>query len=619
MRRRSRASSKLTKARSHKAKTLKAARDSSSLASGQKTGVARLARELKEAREQQVATADVLKVISRSPSDVQPVFDMIAESARRLCDGQFCFVYRFDGQLLHFVAHHSLTPEVLEMNRRAYPAPPSRRSAAARAILERGFVQIPDINADPDYTLGPMALVGDYRSVVAVPILRDGLAIGSIAVARAQAGLLPDPQIELLKTFADQAAIAIENVRLFSAEQQRTRELGESLQQQTAAANVLRIISSSPGELEPVFNAIVEKAVTLCDATLGNLFLYNGEDFVSAAVHAASPTYAAARRPGLAVRHLHPEIPLNRIRRTKELIHIADVRTEQAYIDRDPTFCELVDSAGARTLLDVPMVKEDVLIGALSIYRRQVQPFTDKQIELLRNFAAQAVIAIENARLLNELRESLDRQTATSEVLSVISSSPGDLKPVFDAILENATRICQAGFGLLHLTEGNVYRNAATYNVPPAYAEARQREPLVSMTSNSATGRVAKTKSAVQIADVAIDPAYREDPRREQFVTLTGARTVISVPMLKDDTLIGVITVYRLEVRPFTDKQIELLQNFAAQAVIAIENARLLNELRESLEQQTAIADVLRVISSSPGELQPVFQAMLANAVRICE
>src|SRR6516165_221647 len=229
MRRRSRASSKLTKARSHKAKTLKAARDSSSLASGQETQVARTARELKEAREQQVATADVLKVISRSPSGVQPVFDMIAESARRLCEGQFCFVYRFDGQLLHFVAHHSLTPKVLEMNRRAYPAPPSRKSAAARAILERGFVQVPDINADPDYVLGPMAAVGNYRSVVAVPILRDGLAIGSIAVARAQAGLLPDPQIELLKTFADQAAIAIENARLFN-------EQREALEQQTATS-----------------------------------------------------------------------------------------------------------------------------------------------------------------------------------------------------------------------------------------------------------------------------------------------------------------------------------------------------------------------------------------------
>jgi len=211
---------------------------------GPETEVARLTREFNEAREQQVATADVLKVISRSPTDVQPVFDMIAESARRLCDGQFCFVYRFDGQLLHFVAHHSLTPEVLEMNRRAYPTPPSRRSAAARAILERGFVQVPDINADPDYVLGAMAVVGEYRSVVAVPIIRDDLAIGSIAVARAQAGLLPDPQVELLKTFADQAAIAIENVRLFEAEQQRARELSESLQQQTATAEVLRIISS---------------------------------------------------------------------------------------------------------------------------------------------------------------------------------------------------------------------------------------------------------------------------------------------------------------------------------------------------------------------------------------
>src|SRR5215467_4745074 len=249
-------------AKTQRLKTLKRSTASkasrgNSAAANKKTSSVRLARELKEAREQQVATADVLKVISRSPSDVQPVFDMIAESARRLCEGQFCFVYRFDGQLLHFVAHHSLTPEVLEMNRRAYPAPPSRRSAAARAVLERGFVQIPDTNADPDYVLGPMAVVGNYRSVVAVPIIRDDNAIGSIAVARAQAGLLPDPQVELLKAFADQAAIAIENVRLFEAEQQRTQELSESLEQQTATADVLRIISSSPGELEAVFNSIL--------------------------------------------------------------------------------------------------------------------------------------------------------------------------------------------------------------------------------------------------------------------------------------------------------------------------------------------------------------------------
>src|SRR5262252_4028987 len=241
--------------------------------------VAALTRKMTEAREQltealeyQNATGEVLNVISRSPTDVQRVFDMIAESAVRLCEGQFCAVYRFDGQLLHFVAHHSLTPEMLEMNRRAYPAPPSRRTAAARAILERDFVQIPDIDADPDYVLGAQAMVGHYRSVVGVPILRDGVPIGAIAVARAQAGLLPDRQVELLKTFADQAVIAIENVRLFDEVQAHSRELSESLEQQTATSEVLKVISASPGELVPVFNTILANAIHICEAALGNLF-----------------------------------------------------------------------------------------------------------------------------------------------------------------------------------------------------------------------------------------------------------------------------------------------------------------------------------------------------------
>src|SRR5262245_2421978 len=239
----------------------------------------RLTREHNEALEQQAATSEVLRIISRSPTDVQPVFDMIAESAARLCEAQFCFVYRFDGQLLHFVAHRSLTAEVLEINRRAYPAPPSRRSVAARAILERNVVQIPDVSADPDYALGAMAAVGGYRSAVAVPILRDGLPIGSIAVTRAQAGLLPNRQIELLKTFADQAAIAIENVRLFN-------ETKEALEQQTAASEVLKVISSSPGELEPVFNAMLANATRICDAAFGNLFLREGPNmFRAVATH----------------------------------------------------------------------------------------------------------------------------------------------------------------------------------------------------------------------------------------------------------------------------------------------------------------------------------------------
>ena len=387
---------------------------------GPETAVAQLTRELNEAREQQIATADVLKVISGSPTDVQPVFDMIAESARRLCDGQFCFVYRFDGQLLHFVAHHSLTPEVFEMNRRAWPAPPSRRSAAARAILERGFVQIPDINADPDYVLGAMAEVGKYRSVIAVPIIRDDRAIGSIAVARAQAGLLLEPQVELLKAFADQAAIAIENVRLFEAEQQRTRELSESLEQQTATAEVLKVISRSAFDLQPVFDAMAENAVKLCEAERAFIFRFDGELLRAVATYNVGPEIRefVDRNPITPGRHsISARAALER-----RTVQVADVQAdpEFAYASRD---VELI-----RTILAVPMLKGDDLVGTITIYRLEVKPFTDKQVALVETFAAQAVIAIENTRLLNELRQSLQQQTATADVLKVISRSTFDLR-----------------------------------------------------------------------------------------------------------------------------------------------------------------------------------------------
>src|SRR6516165_4669221 len=413
MSRRSRAGGKPAKSQRHKAMTPRrrsapesvGARGSS--VAGPEAVVARLTRELSEAREQQVATADVLKVISGSPTDVQPVFDMIAESARRLCDGQFCFVYRFDGQLLHFVAHHSLTPEVFEMNRRAWPAPPSRRSAAARAILERGFVQIPDINADPDYVLGAMAEVGKYRSVIAVPIIRSDLAIGSIAVARAQAGVLPDPQVELLKSFADQAAIAIENVRLFEAEQQRARELSESLEQQTATSDVLRVISSSPGELESVFRATLENATRLCEAKFGVMYYYRNGAFHPAAEINVPPAFSEfIRRRGSYLPAAGSTF--EHLIRTKQVIHLTDAAAQGPFFANNSA-----KLGGARSQISVPMLKEDELIGAIAIYRQEVRPFTDKQITLVQNFAAQAVIAIENTRLLNELRQSLEQQTAT--------------------------------------------------------------------------------------------------------------------------------------------------------------------------------------------------------------
>src|SRR5262249_50868124 len=276
--------------------------------------------------------------------------------------------------------------------------------------------------------------------------------------------------------------------------------------------------------------------------------------------------------------------------------------------------------AGARSFVEVPMLKENELIGSIIIYRQEVRPFTDKQIELVKNFAAQAVIAIENTRLLNELRESLQQQTATSEVLRVISSSPGDLKAGSAAMRASATRLCEARYGMLWLSEGDGFRSVAMHDVPPELADERERENVIRPGPEIPLGQLARTKRVVHIADITAEPGYSKGYRPlVALADIGGARTLLLVPMLKEGKLVGAIAIYRQEGRPFSDKQIALVQNFARQAVIAIENTRLLNELRESLQQQTATADVLKIISSSPGDLQPVFQAMLENATRICE
>ncbi len=637
MRRRTRAGGKPIKARRRKAATLKrsnapkvsARRKTSSTNADAK--IALLKRERDEAIEQQTATADVLRVISSSPGDLQPVFTSILDNATRICQANFGTLFLREGEALRVAAHHgSLTKAWDEQWRVGMLLQPDGELQAFQTLSARQPIQVADLSKAPSYLArNPKAVnsveIGGIRTMVTVPMLKDGEAIGVITIFRTEIRELTGKQIALVTNFAAQAVIAIENTRLLNELRQRTADLTESLEQQTATSEVLQVISSSPGELEPLFQAMLENAVRICQAKFGFMLRYDGEAFHTVASLCSVAAYSAEMRRG----PLRPDADsaLGLVARTGQVAQIADTTAHRLYAERNPIFVAAAELGGIRTIVAVPMLKDDQLIGAITIYRQEVRPFTDKQIALVQNFAAQAVIAIENTRLLNELRqrttdltESLEQQTATSQVLSVISSSPGELEPVFQTMLENAVRICEAKFGSLVRFDGENFHFAAEVGTPREYATFQKDRGPLRPRPGTQLERVLRTKQVCHSDDYAAEavPGYA--------ATLGGARSTIYVPMLKDDALIGVINIYRQEVRPFTDKQIELVKNFAAQAVIAIENTRLLNELRqrtddlaESLEQQTATSEVLKVISSSPGDLGPVFDAILENATRICE
>jgi GAF domain-containing protein len=584
---------------------------------------ARLLNELRQSLKQLTATADVLKVMSRSTFDLQPMLDALVETAAKLCAADMASIATRDGEVYRVTANYALNTEWNALVR-TLSFRPGRDTVTGRTLLERQTVQIADITTDPEYALSAAASVGKIRTVIGVPLLREGDPTGVMQLARSRNEPFTERQMELIRTFSDQAAIAIENARLLN-------ELRQSLEQQTATAEVLRVISTSPNELDPIFRTMLTNATRLCEADFGQLLLHQGDgQFLAVAMHNAPPAFAELRKREPMVRFSET---LARAAADKQIqfVHISDCTEDAFYKRGGADFVKFVDLCKVRTLLAVKLQKDDELIGVFGIYRKEVRPFTEKQIALLRGFADQAVIAIENARLLNELRqrttdltertadltEALEQQTATSEVLQVISSSPGDLRPVFATMLEKAVRICDAEFGIMNFPEPSGFRAVAMHNVPEAFAEFARRDPVVHFAPTHPLARAAAAKQVVHIPDLELYAS--EDAVIAKFRELTGARTILHVPMLKGEQFVGLVSIYRQQVRPFTDKQIELVKNFAAQAVIAIENARLLNELRQSLEQQTAAAEVLQVISRSPGDLDPVFKSMLENAIRICE
>ena len=574
--------------------------------------VEELRRELGEARDQQRAATEILSIISRSPTDPQPVFDTIAASATRLCDGLYSVVFRFDGEMITVAADSGVSARASAFIRSAYPAPPGRGTMASRALLERRVIALADAQdsiANPAGAERARAI--GYRAGLSVPMLRDGTAIGAINVVRSEAIPFTDTQIELLKTFADHAVIAIENTRLFQEVKARTQDLQESLEYQTATSEVLGVISRSPTNAQPVFAAIVESAARLCEAVFSVVWLYDGELLHHAAGHNFTPEVFDQ------LRKTYPKPPDRSVAAGRAILdgrisHVPDMLADPAY-DRD-----LALAGNWRAGLSVPMLRNGKAVGAISLGKAEAVPFSQRQIQLLTTFADQAVIAIENTRLFeeletrtHELQQSLEYQTATGEVLSVISRSPSELQPVLDSIAETASHLCQADFAYIYRLEADRYRLAAINSTKADYVRWLTDHPI-SPGRGTLVGRVALEKLTVHIPDNVLDPEYIWSESRERG----GFRTMLGVPLIRDGVVVGVIALVRGIVRPFSEKQIELATTFASQAVIAINNVGLFDEVAARNRDLTALGEVGRAVSSIL-DLKVVLKTIVDRAVEL--
>ena len=563
-----------------------------------------LRRELADAREQQAATAEILKGISSSPTGFQRVFTVVAASAARLCDAYDVVIRQVDGDSLVLVAHHGRIPPTGTL-------PLMRGVLTARAALDRRTIQVADLQAETDEypVVSDVARRVGYRTILAVPLIRAGAAIGVITLRRIEARLFSDKQIALLETFANQAVIAIENTRLFD-------EVRESLQQQTATADVLKVISRSTFDLQPVLEALIKDATKLCAAEQGFIFRLDGELYHLAADYNAPAgfrewTHRRGIRPGEGT-------VVGRVALEDRTIQIPDAQADAAW---RTTNAQAPGTSGVRTLLGVPMRREGVIIGVIAMWRTEIRPFTDKQVALVETFADQAVIAVENTRLLTELRESLQQQTATADVLKVISRSALDVQKVLDALVESAARLCDARDAAIFQVFGDGLHLVAHYGqIPMSAPVGKLTLPLV---RGLVTGRAVIDRQTIQVADMQAEAD--EYPEARRLARQTGFHTALAVPLVHAGEAIGVIFIRRTEVRPFTERQIELVNTFADQAVIAIENTRLFEEVQartrdatEALEYQTATSDVLEAISRSPTDAQPVFETIAQSAARLC-
>ena len=556
----------------------------------------RLFNETKEALDQQRASGEVLAAISSSIADTTPVFERILQSCERLFSGKVAGINLVgeDG-LIHLRAYHGPGREELE---RVFPLPVDYTSGSGASITTGRVIHYPDVEADgvPESTRRGCRAAG-YKGVIFAPMIWEGRGIGVIFVGRDYVGAFSDKDIALLETFANQAVIAIQNARLFN-------ETQEALEQQTATAEVLQVISSSIADTGPVFDKILDSCQHLFATDQLGVMLLGDDGRVHARAGRGSAFDALARDIG--------SMPLETTFTGRAIRERRTVRTTEADMATvaHPAARRLAESLGPYTAIYSPMIWEGRGVGAICIFRQPPRPFADKEVALLETFADQAVIAIQNARLFNETKEALERQTATTEVLKVISESQTDVQPVFDVIAERAARLTGADYGWVLRFDGELIHVASAHGVNAQGLEAATRAFPMPPGDGSAAAHVVRDGVVVNIADVlAEDADYKVKP----IATLAGYRSVLSVPMRREDQIIGVITVTRARVGRFADKEVDLLQTFARQAVIAIENVRLFNETKEALEQQTATAEVLQVISSSVADTAPVFDKILES------